>query len=186
MDGEAWASPPSIGADEVIEANLVGPISLSVNAWQTNTFAGSYHALTFWASITGRVSRIDWNFGDGVISTNQGQTSPIHWWTNTGNFTVTCTAYNTDNPSGVSASVNIQVLPLVSPTIHSSSVSSNGFKFSFEAQENGRYTVQYATNLVAPVTWITLQTIFYSLGGATQITDPAWTNSARFYRVLVQ
>lgn len=186
FDGEAWASPPSIGADEVVEANLVGPISLSVHAWQTNTLVGYYHAFGLWASITGRVSRIDWNFGDGVIITNVGYTSPFHSWANAGTFTVTCMAYNTDNPGGVSASINIQVLPLVSPTIQAVSLDSSGFKFAFEAQETARYTVQYATNLAAPVTWSTLQDIYYSPGGTTQITDPAWTNAARFYRVLVQ
>jgi hypothetical protein len=46
--------------------------------------------------------------------------------------------------------------------------------------------VQFATNLTPPVLWQTLQTIYYSLGGTTLIADPAWTNSARFYRVLAQ
>jgi len=186
MDGEPWANPPSIGADEVVEANLVGPISLGIVTQKTNTFVGSYHAMIFGSSITGRVSRIDWNFGDGVVVTNVGNTSPFHWWTNTGTFIVTCTAYNTDNPSGVSAGIEINVLPLVAPLIQAVSLDSAGFKFSFEAQESARYSVQYATNLAAPVTWNTLLSIFYSPGGTTQITDPAWTNSARFYRVLVQ
>jgi hypothetical protein len=186
LDGEAWANPPSIGADEVVDANLVGPLTLSVNAWRTNTLVGSFHALTFWAAITGRVSRIDWSFGDGVVATNVGAGSPIHWWTNAGTFTITCTAYNNDNPGGVSASIIIEVLPLIAPGLQSVALQTNGFKFAFEAQEGARYTVQYATNLAAPVTWNTLQTIFFSPGGPTQITDPAWTNAARFYRVLAQ
>jgi hypothetical protein len=186
IDGEPWANPPSIGADEVVEANLVGPITLSVIAWRTNTLVGSYHLLNFGLSITGRVSRIDWDFGDGAVITNVGPMSPIHWWTNTGSFTVTGTAYNTDNPGGVSASVEIHVLPLVAPTIHLVSLDSSGFKFAFEAQETARYTVQYATNLAAPVTWSTLQNFFFSPGGTTQITDPVSTNAARFYRVLAQ
>lgn len=186
MDGEAWANPPSMGADEVIEENLIGPIELSVNAWQTNTLVGSFHPLAFWASITGRVSRIDWDFGDGVVVTNVGYASPLHWWTNAGTFSIKGTAYNNDNPAGVSASSIIEVLPLIAPGLESVFLQTNGFKFAFEAQQGARYTVQYATNLAAPVTWNTLQTIFSSPGGPTQITDPAWTNSARFYRVRVQ
>lgn len=188
MDGEAWANPPSMGADEVVDANLIGPISLSLNFWQTNILVsspGSPRLLNFWDSISGRVSRIDWNFGDGIVNTNVNYYAS-HYWTNSGTYTVTSTAYNNDNPGGVSASVVIEVLPLISPGLQSASVQTNGFKFSFDAQESARYTVQYATNLTAPVTWIPLQTIFFSPGGATQITDPAWTNAARFYRLLVQ
>jgi hypothetical protein len=36
------------------------------------------------------------------------------------------------------------------------------------------------------VPWQTLETIFYSSEGVIQINDPAWTNMARFYRVLAQ
>jgi hypothetical protein len=186
IDGEPWANPPSMGADEVIEENLIGPIALSVHAWQTNTFVGSNYRLTFWASITGRVARIDWDFGDGVVITNSGYTSPMHWWTNLGTFTVTATAYNTDNPGGVSASIEIQVLPLTPPQIESVTLDSGGFKFGFEAQEQARYVVQFATNLTPPITWSSFQTIFSSPGGWTQITDSAPTNATRFYRVLAQ
>ena len=188
MDGEAWASPPSIGADEVIEANLVGPISLTLNTWQTNTLVstvGNYRFLNFWDSITGRVSRIDWNFGDGVIATNISYFTS-HFWTNAGTFTVSSTAYNNDNLGGVSASVAVVVSPLNPPSLQSAILQTNGFLFSFEAEQSVRYDIQYATNLTVPVTWYPLQTIFYSPGGTTQITDPARTNSARFYRVLAQ
>ena len=186
MDGEAWANPPSMGADEVIEANLVGPISLSVNGWQTNTLVGSDHRLIFWTSITGRVSRIDWDFGDEVVIANVGNSSGGHWWTNSGNYTVTSTAYNNDHPGGVSASLDVQVLPVLAPSLQSLPLGPEGFKFAFAAQESARYDVQFATNLTPPVLWQTLQTIYYSPGGTTLIADPAWTNAARFYRVKAQ
>jgi hypothetical protein len=109
-----------------------------------------------------------------------------HWWSNAGTFTVTATAYNTDNPSGVSASIEIQVLPLTPPLIGSVTLDSGGFKFGFEAQEQARYVIQFATNLTPPITWSAFQTIFSSPGGWTQITDTAPTNAARFYRVLAQ
>jgi hypothetical protein len=63
---------------------------------------------------------------------------------------------------------------------------SNSFQFTFPAQTNANYTVQYATNLSAPVTWQTLQTIYFSPGGVITIQDPSWTNAARFYRVQAQ
>ena len=191
LDGEAWADPPSMGADEVIETNLVGPISLSVNAWPTDVLVSgspitsTMRYISLWDSITGRVTRIAWDFGDGFVVTN-GSYHAGRAWVNPGSYTVTSTAYNTDNPSGVSASVVVNVLPLLAPTNHSVLAGSNGFKFSFEAQESARYTIQYATNLAAPITWRTLQTIISSPGGTTQITDPAWTNTSRFYRVFAQ
>ncbi|MGC3959462.1 MAG: immunoglobulin domain-containing protein [Verrucomicrobiota bacterium] len=184
MDGELWANPPSMGADEVVEANLTGPLSLSIYARETNTFPNSFwHQLSISDSIIGRVSRIDWNYGDGVIVTNQGFLG-FHWWTNPGSYTVTSTAYNLDHPNGVSASVVIQVLPLNPPALQLGGLNSNGFSFSFEAQTNAYYTVQYATNLAAPITWQALKTVYFSPGGPTLVIDPAWTNAARFYRVL--
>ena len=185
MDGEEWLYPPSMGADEVIESNLTGPISLSVNAWETNALVGNSHLLYFWDSITGRVSRIDWDFGDGVVMTNTAYIAH-HSWTNPGSYPVTSTAYNTDYPGGVSASVGVEVLPINSPVLQLVSLDTNGFKLSFEAQVSARYDLQLATNLAPPVMWQTLQIIPYSYGGTTLFTDPAWTNTARFYRVRAQ
>jgi hypothetical protein len=184
IDGEPWANPPSMGADEVVEANIAGPLSISIFARETNTFPNStLHRLFFSDSITGRVSRIDWDYGDGVIVTNQGYWG-IHYWTNPGTYTVTSTAYNVDNPNGVSASVVIQVLPLTSPSLQSGLVNGSGYNFAFMAQTNANYTIQYTTNLAAPISWQTLKNIYFSPGGTTLVTDPAWTNAARFYRVL--
>jgi hypothetical protein len=187
MDGEPWANPPSMGADEVIDANLVGPISLTLNVTpSTNALANPpLHPLFFTDSITGRVSRIDWDFGDGVILTNAGY-SISHSWTTPGSYSVTSTVYNNDYPAGVAASVMIQVHPLLAPTLQLEGLDASGFKFSFDVQEYGYYRVQYATNLAPPITWHSLQLLYPNFTGPTQITDPAWTNAARFYRVLAQ
>jgi len=37
-----------------------------------------------------------------------------------------------------------------------------------------------------PSPWQTLQSIYYSMAAVIDITDPVWTNTARFYRVLAQ
>lgn len=187
MDGEPWADPPSMGADEVIEANLTGPLTLTIDAWQTNTIAEPIrHTLSFAAVATGRVSRIDWNYGDGGLDLNRGYWA-IHGWTNPGTYTVTATAYNQDNPDGVAASVTVLVEPLRAPVLQSHFLDAGGFHFNFMAQERVWYSVQYTTNLTPPITWRLLQTIFDSPGGLTTITDPAWTNNPmRFYRVRAQ
>lgn len=190
MDGEPWANPPSMGADEVVEANLTGPLAISIYAPETNTLVNAstvplglgWHRLYFLASTVGRVTKIDWDYGDGLIETNLGF-SAAHKWDNPGTYTLTSTAYNMDNPTGVSASVVINVLPLIAPSLQMSAVTSGGYNFGFMAQTNANYTVQYTTNLAAPIAWQTLKTIYFSPGGTTFVTDPTLTNVARFYRV---
>jgi hypothetical protein len=183
LDDELWASPPSMGCDEVIVSNLVGPLSVNILAYQTNVLVNHYAG--FWGIITGRVAYVAWSFGDGPTFTNFGAGSS-HQWTNSGDYTVTFTAYNNDNPTGVSTNTVVHVQPLNVPQLQSVVLTTNGFAFQFAGQWSANYTVQYTTNLAPPVPWQTLETIFYSSEGVIQINDPAWTNMARFYRVLAQ
>jgi hypothetical protein len=188
LDGEPWANPPSMGCDEVVVANLVGPLSVNLLASQTNLLVsppGSHRPGFFQGIITGRAATVAWSFGDGPTSTNAGA-SIFHQWTNAGDYTVTFTAYNNDNPAGVSTNTVVHVLPLNVPQLQLPVLLTNGFQFQFAGQLSANYTIQYATNLVPPVTWQTLQTIIYSSEGVIQINDSACTNTARFYRVLAQ
>lgn len=177
IDGEPWANPPSIGCDEVVEANLVGPLSVVILAAQTNVLVN--HFASFGAQIAGRVARVEWSFGDGSPATF----SSSHMWTNVGDYTLTLTAFNTDHPSGVSASLPIHVLPPNQPLLQFTAATTNGFQFGFPGQESVQYWIEMATNLTPPVYWQTLQSIFYSTGGVHRITDSAPTNETRFYRV---
>ena len=104
-------------------------------------------------------------------------------WTNVGDYTLTLTAFNTDNPGGVSANQLIHVLPPNLPSLQSAAMTTNGFQFEFPGQESVQYWIEMATNLTPPVAWQTMQSIFYSTGGVHQITDSAPTNETRFYRV---
>jgi len=191
LDGEAWANPPSMGCDEVVVSNLVGPLSVTLIASQTNLlvsapdiFSAPPHAGRFQGIITGHAGSDGWSFGDGVTITNAG-TSPSHWWTNTGDYTVTFTAYNYDNPGGVSNSAVVHVVAPDVPQLQSPVLLTNGFEFQFAGQSNADYTIQYTTNLAPPVTWQTLQTIYYNFYNVVQVNDSV-TNTARFYRVLAQ
>ena len=188
LDGEPWANPPSMGCDEVIVSNLVGPLSVNLLAYQTNLLVsppGSHRPGFFQGIITGRAAYVAWSFGDGPTFTNFGAGSS-HQWTNSGDYTVTFTAYNNDNPTGVSTNTVVHVLPLNVPQLQSAVLLTNGFQFQFAGQLSANDTIQYTTNLTPPVAWQTLQTIIYSSEGAIQINDSACTNTARFYRVLAQ
>lgn len=182
LDGESWANPPSIGCDEAINSNLVGPLSVSVTSYQSNVLANHFGG--FSGSYNGRASSSSWLFGDGQMTTNSSASN--HSWTNPGLYTITYTVFNNDNPSGVSATTGIQVLPLIAPQLRSPVLLTNGFQFQFAGQTNANYTVQYATNLSPPIAWKTLQTIYYNNASVLQITDSAQTNGSRFYRVNVQ
>ncbi len=184
LDGEPWNNPPSIGCDEVVLANLVGPLSVALTAPQTNLLVDHYGS--FGGSIAGRASRVQWVFGDGTVVTNSGS-SVTHQWTNTGDFFVTFTAYNTDNPGGVSTNLLVHIVPLNPPVLQPAPMATNAFQLQFEGQAGAIYTIQVTTNLTPPISWQALQTIHNSIDGVCQISDSAAvSNATRFYRVLAQ
>jgi hypothetical protein len=188
LDGEPWNNPPSIGCDEVIVADRTGPLSVVFQTFYTNMLVSSpavAHIDFFDGTITGLATYLSWDFGDGPVITNADNIIQ-HYWTNTGDYTVVFTAYNIDNPAGVSSSEVIHVVPVSAPQLQSPLIVSNNFEFQFTGQVNANYTVQYATNLSPPVTWLPLKSIQYSLGGVIQIQDSAPTNACRFYRVRAQ
>ncbi|MFO1513373.1 MAG: PKD domain-containing protein [Verrucomicrobiota bacterium] len=106
IDGEAWASPPSIGCDEYRIGGLTGSLSVAVQAPTTN-FAVGFPA-NFTAQINGRVGDSRWEFGDGTIVSNQPFAS--HAWAAPGNYPVVLRAYNESNPGGITATVVVQVV----------------------------------------------------------------------------
>jgi hypothetical protein len=178
LDGESWANPPSMGCDEVVLSDRVGP--LSVNFVATPLV---YGYMSFFATIAGQAATVSWAFGDGTIATNVG-VAMAHSWTNGGQYIVTFTAYNETHPTGVSTNMLVFVSPLPPPLSPSAALTNNTFEFTFQGQAQSTYVVQFATNLAPPVTWQTLQTISPSSTAPIQISDSIGTNTARFYRVL--
>ena len=155
---------------------------MSLEAAQTELFVNRSLPLT--GRITGRAARLEWSFGDGPTATNLSLFTS-HAWNNSGDYTVTFTAYNNDNPAGVSSNLVVHVLPLFQPTLELPSIDTNGFQFQFTGQTNAIYLLQMTTNLSPPVVWQTLQTL-NSTGGVIQMTDTTPTNAAQFYRVMAQ
>ena len=182
LDGEAWASPPSMGCDEIWEAALTGPLSVGVISSWPAVVQGRTIAL--WGLISGRVSRLDWSFGDGSVQTN-ASTSLYHAWTNTGDHTVTFTAYNNDNPAGVSTNLVVHVIPLVAPTISPGALNGTNFTLSFFGQPGVYYYIDRATNLAPPVSW---QSVSYVWGTNSPVPFSATraSNGGCFYRVRIQ
>jgi len=181
LDGQPWNNPPSMGCSEVVSSNLVGPLAVTFSTYGTNLLLSSPNP--FFGHITGHAASVAWSFGDGLIITNIGATE-IHQWTNVGNYIVTFTAYNNDNPDGVSTNVAVQVGQLAGPQIQTPALLTNSFQFQFPGQINANYTIEYTTNLTPPIAWQTLQTIYFNTQNSIQFVDGSPTNFARFYQVV--
>lgn len=183
LDGDAWSSPPSMGCDEFPATGLFGPLSVSIESSGTNAVVN--HPLTFIGRIAGGASRLEWNYSDGPVVTNAGYII-THSWTNPGDYLLTFTAFNSDNPSGVTTNMLIHVEPLLSPSFSAAGLlGTTNFQVQFAAQAGINYSLEYATNLASPITWQNLKSLT-STGGVVQITDTSATNGARFYRVKAQ
>jgi Immunoglobulin I-set domain/PKD domain len=183
IDAEAWNSPPSVGCDEPVASGLVGPLSVSFVFANTNLYVNRSYGLA--GQVTGRVSWLMWDFGDGTILTNVGY-SVSHKWTMPGVHKLALTAYNSDYPEGVSGTVQLDLLPMEQPALTAGGMMTNGFQVQLVAQSNLIYVVQRATNLAPPVSWQTVQVGSTNADGILQVLDPAATGNAQFYRVQVQ
>jgi hypothetical protein len=178
IDDQNWNSPPSIGCDEVNDSALTGPLSLSVTGWPEVAVGG---VLPLTASITGHASRLEWSFGDGIVVADAGF-STTHRWTNVGSYTVTATVFNSDHPTGLAATLPVNVVPLASPVLTAPRFSQQAFSLQFTGQAGLTYDLQQATNLVSPIVWQTLQTV-NSVGGVITVTNLQVTGQYLFYRV---
>ena len=182
LDGDDWLNPPSMGCDEVVESACVGPLTVALEAAQTNLLVN--HTLALTGRTTGRAARLEWGFGDGPAVTNASYLTS-HAWTNAGDYTVTYTAFNTDNPAGVTTNLLVHVLPIEQPVLTMNGMVGTNLQFQFTGQAGANYWVEYATNLTPVISWQTLQSLT-STGGVVQIIDATPTNEARFYRIRAQ
>ena len=139
IDGEAWASPPSIGCDEYYAGAATGPLSVGLVASYTNVAAGYSVSLT--AVIAGRTTASVWDFGDGVIVSNRPYVS--HAWTGAGDYTVALRASNDSHPDGVSASVTIHV---VAQPVHYVAATSTGAQPPYTTWATAAATIQDAVD----------------------------------------
>jgi hypothetical protein len=187
IDGEAWLNPPSIGCDEYYAADYTGPLFPGLITAINVVDRGPVlrNALAFVStSLTGNADRITWSFGDGALITNNFSLGLGHRWTNAGGFNVTFTAYNADNPGGVSTNALIHVNLPDSPLLSASPSNGTNLVLSFQIQAGLTYVVEQTTNLAPPVTWQSAAS-FYSYGGTAFITNNASTNTGAFFRVRV-
>jgi hypothetical protein len=106
IDGEPWASPPSIGCDEVNAGSVTGAVTISIDAAYTNI--ERRFSADFAANIVGRVYASVWDFGDGTIVSNHPWMS--HGWAAGGDYPVVLRAYSDSYPSGLSVTTLVHVI----------------------------------------------------------------------------
>lgn len=104
LDGEPWASPPSMGCDEYW-SGATGALSVDIVATYTNVAVG--FTVDFQAMVAGPLTAARWDFGDGVFLSNR---PPSHAWTTPGDYVVEFRAYNDSFPAGLPASVMVRVV----------------------------------------------------------------------------
>lgn len=179
LDGDVFGGPPSIGCDEVVEASLVGPLTVEASAYWSSVPEKGVMQLT--GFVNGRASQVRWDFGDGSSLTN-GSSIANHSWTNAGDYTVNFTAFNLDNTNGVSTNLSVHVVPLESPIITPGVLSGKTFSVSFPGQPGVTYKVEVTASLEPPIVW---QSSGPLIGAGTTIEyfDLTATNMMRFYRV---
>jgi hypothetical protein len=182
FEGDPWANPPSMGCDEVLESSFAGPLSVGLAASYPEVAA--YGTMPLIGQVIGRASHLEWAFGAVSVFTNLSYLTSYSW-ANPGDYTVTFTAYNADNPAGVSTNVVVHVVPFAPPQLTVGGLSGTNFSLSFPGQPGVTYVVEQTTNLALPVTWQTVQTLV-STGALMQITDTRATNAMRFYRMRTQ
>jgi len=106
IDGELWGNPPSIGCDEYQRGAVTGPLTVSLVADYTNVVVG--YPLNLTALIEGRTTGSMWDFGDGVVVSNQPYAS--HAWTIPGDYQAVLRASNEGQLGGAATNVTIHVV----------------------------------------------------------------------------
>lgn len=118
IDGEAWNTPPAMGCDEP-NASASGELVVGIQASCTNFATG--FACGFRAEIEGIPTSNRWSFGDGEFAENGCYV--WHAWTTPDDYAVALTAYNTDNPAGITATVLVHVVE--QPVCHVNAAGTN-------------------------------------------------------------
>jgi hypothetical protein len=170
IDGEAWASPPSIGCDEYHAGGLTGPLTVGITIAMTNVAVGYPVGMT--AIVEGKATASAWDFGDGLQASNQPYAA--HAWTAAGNYTAVLHAYNESQPAGISATVTVHV---VSQPVHYVAANSGNPVAPYTSWGTAASNVQDAIDAAAvPGALVLVTNGIFATGGrdaTVQISQPA-------------
>lgn len=164
LDGEAWATSPSMGCDELHAEGLSGPIAVKAQANWTNVAVG--FAVDFGGEFQGKISESTWSFADGT--TLSGQLNNSHAWSQPGIYPVALTAKNQDFPDGISSTVLVHVVER--PNLYVA-LDSPAPAPPFDSWLNAAQTIQAAVDFAqVPGSMIWVSNGVYATGG-TALAD---------------
>ena len=175
IDGEPWATPPSIGCDEYYSGSVTGALSVAIVATSTNLALGFSADLT--ALINGRTSASTWDFGDGTTVSNRPYAS--HAWATPGDYAVVLRAYNETHPGGVSAT---QIVHVVSAPVQYVAVSGNTPLAPYTTWATAATNIQDAVDAGFVGGTILVSNGVYAVGGRT--VDGRLTNRVAIFKPM--
>ncbi|HEY5915214.1 MAG TPA: Calx-beta domain-containing protein [Verrucomicrobiae bacterium] len=146
IDGEPWANPPCIGADQLTTGSATGGITVRIRANYANVAVGFVVSLV--AEVEGRLLRSVWDFGDGTSTTNQPFVS--HAWDSPGVYSVKLTAYNDSHPDGVSAIKTIYVWAQDAALVYYVNQANPNPAFPYTSWASAATSIQEAIDAVVP------------------------------------
>ena len=121
-----------------------------------------------------------WDFGDGQVSTDE---NPSNVFTNAGNYTVSLTAFGSENTNTLTR-VNYIVVETAPPLVLTGVLSGASFVLSFESVAGKTYDVEYKDTL-NDLSWQFLQAVSGD-GSTIQVTNFPATSGERYFRVKTQ
>ncbi|MBN1672442.1 MAG: PKD domain-containing protein [Kiritimatiellae bacterium] len=144
IDGDVWASPPSIGCDEAGGGVLTGELSVAASVTYDEVAVGA--TVEFRADIRGAASASAWDFTDGTVVSNRLRAG--HAFASAGDYSVILTAYNGTYPGGLSATVTVHVAEQMIHYVSAASVSPSS---PFRSWTNAATTIQDAVDAALQV-----------------------------------
>lgn len=158
LEGIPWGTPPSMGCTEFVRGAQRGPLRVRIVADNTNAAPGCPVSLK--AEIIGRANGHRWDFGDGIVATNQPITA--HAWLRTGVYPVSLTVWNDDFPEGV---VTIQNVNVMLPQTHYVNAASTNPLPPFISWSTAATVIQDAVDVATPGSTVLVTNGVYRTGG---------------------
>jgi hypothetical protein len=141
IDGEAWRSDPAMGCDEVYMNGLTGSLLVAIGAPSTAAVVGV--EIDFTALIVGRPSSNHWRFGDAGAASNKAYIQ--HSWNAVGHFNVILSAFNTQYPAGIAATVGVSIVKLDQATFYAN-VANTAANYPYKSWATASTNIQDAVD----------------------------------------
>jgi len=157
IDNESWLNPPSMGCDEYTPGGITGPLSVEAQANHTNVAPGFVISIS--GQVNGHALSNRWQLGDGTEVNNRFEL--MHSYAAVGDYSITFTAFNEDQPTGVSATVPIHV----EDTVHYVALSNQAPSAPFDSWATAATNIQDAVDATATGGLILVSNGVYATGG---------------------